>query len=221
MSKRELIKNTPFFSELNSQAVSSLEKIIRQANYNKNDILFFAGEPAKYLFFVESGLVELIKSSPDGKEQLIRTVNFGETFAEAAMFAGEDYPVTAIVRSKSSIMSISKENFLEFVRSNPEVSLSIMGAMSKLLRHLNTLVTNLSLTSVASRLAQFLLQRSRETGSRSFELGIKKRELAFKLGTISETLSRNFKKMRATGIINVTNNTINIIDITALRDLAE
>jgi len=221
MNTHELIKETPLFSELKPNAQTELQKITLTITFSKDEMLFTEGEPAENLYILSSGTVDLIKSSPDGKEQLIRQVDEGETFAEAAMFSGESYPVTAIARSKGSLLVIHKNKFLSFIKKNPEISMQIMGAMAKLLRHLNQLITKMTLGSVQSRLAAFIIKRSRESGSPSFELGMKKQELAFQLGTISETLSRNLRKLQDDGIIEVNGQSITIKNATRLNELSE
>ena len=141
MSKQNLIKETPLFSELNASTQASLEKITKTITFSNDEMIFSEGDPAENLYILADGVVDLIKSSPDGKEQLIRQVDEGETFAEAAMFSGESYPVTAITRSEGSLLIISKNEFLSFIKENPDISMQIMGAMAKLLRHLNQLIT--------------------------------------------------------------------------------
>lgn len=219
MNKRELIKSSFIFNNISESALSRLEKIVARSTFNADSIIFSEGEPAEALYILDSGAVDLIKSSPGGREQLIRAVGIGETFAEAAMFSGENYPVTAIARERSSVLTIRKSDFLQFIRSNPEVSLNMMGAMAKLLRHLNTLVANISLGSVQSRLASYIIERAEREKSSVLKLGIKKRDLAFQLGTISETLSRNLKRLKDNGIINIKGNTITIKNKSMLKSL--
>ena len=106
------------------------------------------------------------------------------------------------------------------IKKHPEVSLQIMGVMARLLRHLNTLLSDLSLGTVVQRLANILLKKSKEKKSLKFELDIPKKELAFKLGTIPETLSRNFRKLEKDGIISVKSKLITINNINKLEDVS-
>lgn len=52
------------------------------------------------------------------------------------------------------------------------------------------------------------------------ELDLTKSQLASKLGTISETLSRTLAKMRAKGVIDVKKNRIRILNRESLEELA-
>jgi len=220
MKHTNLLKHCMLFSELDSTALGELERAARIKKIGRGDVLFNEGDDAHSFCVVVSGSLDLVKSSPDGKEQLVRHVKKGEIFAEAAMFSGIAYPVTAVAKSKTEVLSIKKTSFLKFIKLHPDVSLKMMGVMSNLMRHLNSLLADLSLGTVSSRLAEFLLRRSKEEGSREFLLGMKKRELAFKLGTIPETLSRNLSKMVKIKALSVRRDKICIKNINRLESLA-
>ena len=79
----------------------------------------------------------------------------------------------------------------------------------------------LSLRAIPSRLANYLLAESSSTGRETFKLQVTKTELAHQLGTISETLSRNLKKMKALGLIAVNGREIKIMDFQQLRAVAD
>ena len=79
----------------------------------------------------------------------------------------------------------------------------------------------LSLKEVPARLASFLLNRTEKTGSNLVYLDFTKTELANRLGTISETLSRNLKKMSDLGVISVNGREISILDKNRLNNIAD
>ena len=214
----EIIKSCPLFVGLDEASSKALADQAVIKSYAQESVIFSEGEDAESLYIVAEGSVDLIKSTPDGREQLVRQVNQREMFAEAAMFSGVAYPATAISRMDSKLIVITKPSFLTIVKNHPEVALAIMGTMAKLLRHLNKLVSDLSLGSVANRLARYLLQESSRQKNTSFELPIPKRELAFKLGTVPETLSRTLKKLASKGLVTVKGKRVLINNIKALED---
>lgn len=214
---QDVLRQCAFFASLRDASIAELLRIGQRRMGRMGEILFSEGDPADALFVLESGVVDLLKHSPEGKEQLVRTVGRGEVFAEAAMFAGEAYPATAVVRRDAELLAIRKDRFLSLVRRQPDIAFAIMGAMAKLLRHLNALLADLSLGSVGSRLAAFLLAKSRERGAATFSLGITKRELALRLGTVPETLSRNLRKLKESGAIDVRGDFVTIQDAAALE----
>jgi len=220
MDKRELIAKSPIFSAMSRKAIGDLSAISQIRKAAKDEIIFSEGDAADSLFIAASGKVDLVKYAPDGRERFVRHVGAGETFAEAAMFAGEAYPVSAVARQASALISIDRDKFHKFVQDHPDASLAMLSAMARLLRHWSDLLSELSLSSVESRIAAWLLRKSRASKGQSFRLGIQKKELAFKLGTIPETLSRNLRKLTDSGAISMEGDRITIEDPIALDDVA-
>lgn len=219
MNKRELISRSSIFSSLSTHALDDLASIANASRMVEEEILFSEGEDATKLFILADGCVELVKLTQDGRERFVRRVGEGETFAEAAMFAGESYPVTAVARTPGELVVIEKGAFSAYLERHPEASMAMLGAMAKLLRHWSGLLSELSLASVEARIAAWLLKRARKTGRNAFELGIQKKELAFRLGTVPETLSRNLKKLSDSGAISMRGDEITIEDADILGDL--
>lgn len=220
MNKKELLKQCFLFSGLDDSIIFKLEKIVLEKKVYGGEMLFLEGEPADSFFVLAEGRIDLVKNSIGGREQLIKSVKVGDMFAEVVAFSGEDYPATAISREQSLVFYIKTKTFLDFLKNYPQVSLKMIGGMAKLLRHLNNLVSDLSLGSVTSRLAKYLVEQTKITGTLDFELDIRKKELAQKINTVGETLSRNLKKMEEDGLILVQNRRILIKDIKQLENLA-
>ena len=215
----EVLKKCSFFSGLNGSELAKIVKISKNINTSKDEILFYEGDKANNLYILILGTVDLIKTSLEGKEQLVRRVERNEMFAEAAVFSEGSYPVTAISRKKCELLIISNDKLQKLVSETPQIAFGIIAVMSNLLRHLNQVIKELSLTKVESRLASFLIKRMHEEKSDSFQLGVSKKELAFKLGTISETLSRNFRKMVDGKCIEVNGNNVKIKNMEKLKKL--
>ncbi len=219
MNKRELILSIPIFSELAGKAVANLSAISRIEKFDKGELIFMEDDDADALFILADGAIDLVKGTEDGRERFIRRVKPGETFAEAAMFAGDTYPVSALARTRGTLLAINREDFRAFMRRHPEASMAMLAAMARLLRHWSDLLSELSLSTVEGRIAAWLMMRAREAKGDSFELGMPKRELAFRLGTVPETLSRNLRKLKDMGAIRLEGERIHIKDMEILEEL--
>jgi len=219
MNKRELILSIPIFSELAGKAVANLSAISRIEKFEKGELIFMEDDDADALFILADGAIDLVKGTADGRERFIRRVKPGETFAEAAMFAGDAYPVSALARSRGTLLAINRDDFRMFMRRHPEASMAMLAAMARLLRHWSDLLSELSLSTVEGRIAAWLMRRARESRGDSFDLGMQKRELAFRLGTVPETLSRNLRKLKEMGAIRLEGERIHIKDMEILEEL--
>ncbi len=219
------LKRCPLFSGLDDGDLSELESISASKTYPKGTLIFSDDEEAKGFFVVLSGRVKVYKLSPEGKEQILHIIAPGETFAEAALFAGSTYPAFAESLAQTRVLYFSKESFLNFIRENPQISLNMIASLSQWLRKFVSLVEELSLKDVSARLSKYLLDLSSHSGRCSesgieFELDINKGQLASQLGTISETLSRALRKLRDRRIIKVEGKKITILQKEILEEIS-
>ena len=142
-------------------------------------------------------------------------------FAEAAIFKGGTFPANSAAEADSVVAFFPKDRFVRLLTDYPSISLKMIGSLSAFVREFNRQIEDLSLKEVSARLAAHLLRMAQKAGGHRFELEMTKAELARSLGTISETLSRNLRKMRDQDIIEVDGNSISILDAGRLNALAE
>jgi len=215
----------PLFSGLDEREIAEVEAISTSKRYPRGSIIFSEDEEATGFFVAISGKVKIYKLSPEGKEQILHIISTGETFAEAALFAGSTYPAFAESLAQTQVLYFSKEDFLSLIRKNPQISLNMIASLSHWLRKFVSLVEELSLKDVSTRLSKYLMDLSAKSGRSSergieCELDISKSQLASQLGTISETLSRALRKLRDRGIIKVEGKKITILQKEALEEIS-
>jgi len=142
--------------------------------------------------------------------------------AEAAVFDSGTFPAHAAALEDSRILFLFKKEFLGLVKEKPELIFKILSGITRKLRQFAAIIEELSLKDVTARLARYLLENSRsEAGRRTCRLDISKSQLAARLGTVNETLSRTLGKLKQRGLISETGDGIIILDEAALEDLVE
>lgn len=193
--------------------------------FSRQTPIFWEGKEAQGFYLLITGQVRLVKSSPEGKEYIIRLVGPGETFGEAAVFAESPYPATAMPLEDCQTLFFPRGPFLRHLSASPTLARNMLAALSRLMYHLTRQLEDLSLKEVSARLARYLLERCRETHGRvapglTLELPTTKTHLASYLGTISETLSRTLARFKSLGLIEVDKGRITIVDPATLRKMA-
>ena len=221
----ELLRRCPLFAGLKEEDLKRIRAVASLRQIGKKEILFGEGEEAKGFYVILSGKVKLYKISPDGKEQILHIVSAPDAFAEAALFLEGSYPAFAEALTDSQLLFFPKRDFIQLIERNPKLSINMIVSLSHFLRRFASLIEELSLKEVSSRIAKYLIDLSIKLSkegksSKEVELDLSKTQLASKLGTISETLSRTLAKMKAKGIIDVKKNRILILNRGALEELA-
>ncbi len=219
------VKNSLLFSGLDQAHLVEVAAIAHCRMVAKGETLFAEGEVAQGFYLLTSGSIKLCKISPDGKEKVLHFVHPGETFAEAAFFGDGRYPAEARALENGEIIMFPREEFLGLLERNPRFSLNLIISLSLLLRRFARQIEELSFAEVPARIAGYLIDLA-ERKSTTFQgksyltLETKKGEMASRLGTVSETLSRSFRKMKEEGILAVEGSRVTILDMERLKALA-
>ena len=221
----ELLRRCPLFTGLKEEDLKKIKAIALPKQVGKREILFSDGEETRGFYVILSGKVKIYKISPEGKEQILHVVSAPDAFAEAALFLEGTYPAFAEALSDSQLLFFPKKDFIQLVERNPQLSINMIVTLSQYLKRFASLIEELSLKEVSSRIAKYLIDLSLKSSkegksNKEVELDLSKTQLALKLGTISETLSRTLAKMKAKGIIDVRKNRILILNREALEELA-
>jgi len=215
-----VVKGSPMFSALDAAAARGFVGDCRTIHLPAGRLVFHAGQEADRFYVVLSGRVKIFKLSARGDEQILHLYGPGETFAEAAMWAGADFPAHAEAVSEATLLVISRSTLRRAIERSPELAMGMMAGLSAKLREFNQLIEELSLKEVPARLAGVLLRMSRRGGSRRLRLSQTKRQLAAQIGTVAETLSRALAKMKASALIDVHGSQITLLDLSGLEELA-
>ena len=222
----ELLRKSLLFSGLSEADLAELATITVRRKFKKGESLFCEGDEATGFYLLVSGSIKLCRMSHDGREKVLHFVQPRETFAEAAFFGDGKYPAEARGLDCGEALYLPKAGFLELMGRNPNFTLNLVVSLSLMLRQFARQIEELSFADVTSRLSSFLIRRADEKstsydGITYIDLGVKKGELASRLGTASETISRTLRKLKDEGIIEVQGSKVIIHQMEKLQKLCE
>ena len=96
------------------------------------ETIFKEGEPAKELYVIQSGQVEIQVGN-----RLLDTLEANEIFGEMALLDASPRSATAIAKTDVALVPISKKDFLTLVGRAPTFALDVMGMLTRRLRAAN------------------------------------------------------------------------------------
>jgi CRP-like cAMP-binding protein len=186
--------------------------------YEKGTTIFRQGDAAAAFYAVISGWVKLYRTTPDGLEVVLHVFKTGETFAEAAMFLGGEYPASAQAVSKARLVRIDGAVFRACIHERPELAFSMLASASHHLKFLVEQVEQMKVRSAPQRIAEFILglTAGSNSGPAEIEFPFEKNLLANRLGMKPESFSRALAKLRSCGVT-VEKEIIRIEDLGCLR----
>src|SRR4051812_6279969 len=165
------------FSGLPAEDLSAIASFSVAQKLAKGDYLFHEGEAARGCYVVQSGAINVHRVSAAGKEQVIHVFRSGESLAEAALASPTGYPANARAVEASTVLLIPKVPILALIGRRPDLALRMLGSMSAHLRVLVSMLDDLTLKDVETRLLNWLLHRCPPgaDGAVTIELGSTKR----------------------------------------------
>lgn len=220
--RRETFAQTPLFSALLLEEREQLGALASPHHFDAGTTLFYEGEACPGLWLIGSGTVKITKTSPAGREIMLAVENAPSSVAEVPLFDGGGYPANVTAIRDTLAFLLHKDDFRRFCEEHPQVPLKVLAVVGKRLRVLVQLVETVTFGSVRQRLARVLLQAAESRpADEPLEIPITHEELAARLGTVREVVSRNLSRFQAEGLVKIVKRQILIVDAEALRGEAE
>jgi CRP/FNR family transcriptional regulator len=225
VSIQTLLQQVPLFSGFDARSLDRLATRCGTRDYPAGHVLFTTGEPCRGLYIVETGRVQIYRTSATGRKQVLHSEGPGRAVAELPLLDGGPYPATAATETESRLVYVPREDFEALYRENPDVAHAIIQGLAERLRHLVQVTETLAFRDVAARLALFLAEYADQHGTQSgsgieIVLTQTREQLSTELGTARESVSRAFRQLREKGVIeSVGRNHYRIPDMRRLRTL--
>ena len=226
MDKVAALQRTKLFGGLGEAELALIAQKAVELHFQPGEMLFFSGDKAKGLFVVVSGKVRVFQHTTDGREQVMHVDTAGAAIADVPVFDDGPYPASAITEEDSLLLFIDKHDIRQFCLDHPTFALQALRLMAERVRKHARLVEVLSFHEVGQRLAFLLLTEAQnagmdEQGRTTFKLLLSNHEIATRIGSVRDVVSRALARLQHDGLVEVKARTVTIVDIRTLRLYAE
>jgi len=208
MDERESLRTVPIFSELSDEDISSLAHLALRKRYPKDTVVFFENEEGDFFFTILEGRIKVTILGDDGREVILSVLGPGDFFGEMALLDNEPRSATAIAVEESELLSLHRNDFQSVLNDNRSITSALIRVLSARLRRANHQISTLALLDVYGRVARVIVDMAREEGKRLRDGRIAFRrathqEIANRIGTTRETVTRMLKDLERQGLIHV------------------
>ncbi|AZA84406.1 Crp/Fnr family transcriptional regulator [Chryseobacterium lactis] len=180
-------------------------------DYEPKTILFKEGDSPHYYFQIISGTVELNNYHEDGKEFTFNILSAGQSIGESLLFSDNNYPMNAVVKTRSQILKLPKSVFLDLIRKDQDITLNFFRCLSDRLYYKYIMLFNNSsadpLTKI-SCLLNYFKGFSGDKGQFTYHVPFTRQQIANLTGLCVETVIRSIKKMEKQNVVRITNRKI-------------
>ena len=208
MDEREVLRTVPIFSELSDEDITSLAHLAIRKRYPKDTVVFFENEEGDFFFTILEGRIKVTILGDDGREVILSVLGPGDFFGEMALLDNEPRSATAIAVEESELLSLHRSDFQTVLNDNKSITSALIRVLSARLRRANHQISTLALLDVYGRVARVIVDMAREEGKRLRDGRIAFRrathqEIANRIGTTRETVTRMLKDLERQGLIHV------------------
>jgi uncharacterized membrane protein len=134
------LRQVPLFESLDDNAAGELCKLLDTLDCEADKVLFRAGDAGDAMYVIERGKVHICVQATDGHELTLAELGRGDFFGEMALLEGQRRSANAVVAEEARLAVLSREHFLSFVRSSPDVALGMLTALANRLRRTDELL---------------------------------------------------------------------------------
>ena len=205
-----IVRNRAICAGLETDELAVLGRLGRKQKFSKGQTIFWEGDDAVVVANVIKGVLKVSMSMSDGREQIVGIV-FSSDFIGRPFGQQSPHSVTALTDAELCIFSRSP--FDSFARQHPELEHKLLRRTLNELDRAHEWMLRLGKKTATERIATLLLEMSvrlGETGCTvdngaldAFELPLDRQQIGDVLGLTIETVSRQFSRLKADGVIHL------------------
>jgi CRP/FNR family transcriptional regulator, cyclic AMP receptor protein len=203
-------KSASSAAALEESELQALSKHATAQAFPKNSIIINEGDRSDSIFIIVSGRVKVFLHGDDGREVVLNVHGPGEYFGEMVLDEGPR-SASVVTLETSKFLVIPKGEFRSFVSAHPDFAMRLITRLMLRVRVLTENVGSLALLDVYGRVARLLLELAVEKDGRLVVTErLTQQDIADRVGSSREMVSRIFKDLTAGGYIEVEDRRVTI-----------
>jgi CRP/FNR family transcriptional regulator, cyclic AMP receptor protein len=212
-------------SVLSRDDADALASLGRTVTYERGDLLVRQGARERSVHILLDGSVKVVVTASDGRSVLLEFCGPGESIGELSVLDGRARSADVIASAPVRSLRIDGDAFLGFLRSRPELALSLLRAISARLRDANVTRLEMALEPTVQRVARRLLELAATHGepvedALRIDMPVTQAELAEWVGASREGVSDALRQLREVGAIETARKAVLVRDVARLRAVA-
>ncbi|NND91824.1 MAG: Crp/Fnr family transcriptional regulator [Granulosicoccus sp.] len=200
-----------FFKVFPEDAIANLERAATLRKFRKNTHIIVVGEESHAAYVLVEGSAYAFTDDDDGNEFIVGTFSSGDCFGELGLLDGQARTANVITTSNCQCLVVPRAEINREIMKEPAVAQAIIHLLVGRIRGMTEDVSCLALMDVYGRLVRALNASMTEQadGSRVTER-VTHQELASRVGSSREMVSKILKELRVGGYISIENHCVKI-----------
>ena len=208
----QVLKCSDLFEGLNDQELLLLAEFTKVRKVGKNTLLINEGDESGSMYFIKEGSVNVTVANEDGKEMILTSLHQGDHFGELSLLDSEPRSTNILTTEKCEFIVINRNDFYRLLEKNSTLAINVIKYLCSQIRHITKNVESLALMDVYGRLVKLLVDLAvpTSTGERVVEMPLTHRDIALRIGSSREMISRILKELEKGEYLTIENKVITI-----------
>lgn len=222
----DALRQVPFFAQLSQEELSEIASRMVARRFSAGQIIFHYGDPGGLLYIIRTGKIKITYATLDGQEALLAILGKDDFLGELALLDEAPRSATAEALEATDTLTLHREDFIRFLRHNPDLSLHILRTLTKRIRNLNNQISDIFFLDLPARLARVLLNLAEQHGVSSSEgiridLSLTQTDLAEMTGATRVSINKALGRFRREKWIAIRGRKFTILDEKAMQNLIQ
>ena len=215
-----VLKQISFFKDLSNSDLKKLFSIAGLKKYAAGQMVFAKADLGNNFFIVKTGRIKIFTTVGGGKKKTFAYLKKGDFFGEMSLLGGRTRSASAQAAEDSEVLVISKKNFKRLIIENPDFSLNLLQTLVERLHKANKDMESMLFHNILGRLAEAILELSKDKHAKPVKMAIDQNELAQYLGTTRVPVCRAINTLKRAGIIDYRRGELVILNQARLQSMA-
>lgn len=217
------LKKIPIFQSLSAETIKKIEANVVRTNFSKGEEMIARFEGTNDVYILLSGAAHVIVFSASGKAVNFRHVNPGDLFGEFSAIDGLKRSASVEAVKPCAVACLSGDLFWEMMETDRVFLNVVLNHLVDLLRSLTARIVEFSTLAVKNRIHCEVLRMAKSTRGEDGECYITPApthlEIAARISTHREAVSREFSRMKQIGLIERRGRALVVKDIERLEQI--
>ncbi len=193
------IRDMVLFSDLNEHDFSLIHAPIDDMGFDTGQVIFQEGELAHGIFTLRSGMVKLVRATPDGRQRIIRVLRPGDIVGLEAL-AGGRYDSEAVALAPVRTCRIPTEVVHRLSQQSPRLHWRLLQKWQEALREADDWLAAINFGTARQRVGQLIL-KMRHADDPSLTTLFSREDMGAMMDLKLETVSREISALVKAGAI--------------------
>ena len=215
-----ILKQVPFFSGLNNSELNKVLSIAGVKHYTAGQMVFAKEDLGNNFFIVKSGRIKIFTTVGSDKKKTFAFLKKGDFFGEMSLLGGKTRSASAQAADDSELFVIPKRNFKKLILENPDFTLKLLHTLTDRLNKADKEIESMLFHNILGRLADAILELSKDKHTKPVKMAIDQNELAQYLGTTRVPVCRAINTLKRSGVIDYHRGELIILNSERLHSIA-